>query len=296
MHSNRWTWNSVMTQVLSSVYVSDSDAGQMGFVCTLIGCVTSVTAGFLVDKYRTFKWPLIGLAAFSTLCLGVVQLILYIDSNPSTDELGLDMAPPTVNKSSLIVLYIFVILSGIPQCGITPIAFEFAMELSAGYPCSISGSVLMTIASILSMGQTFGASALLGTASVPSRKNSTDTMWLLIVFVASSGLLMLVPKTSQPQRVDSISSVDAPEDCATDEVNETEKEVQIIGLSATFPCASPPPPVFDDAQKDFDEADKIIHSDNENSAFNIQMMESKETMPVPQDFHPAVPLSPLNSF
>jgi len=215
-----WAVNSLLAQLLAPINISEEDAGQMGFWNIIAGTIVAIFVGPIVDRFRVYKWPIVGLAVVNLVCLSLMMMFIRLDGDVSdvatggggdagassnitfgiggaSNPTGYNTTNTTSNSNSsnspysLAAIYTLNVIAGIPQNVITPIGFEFLMELSYGHPSSISGGLLMAIANAVSLVEVSIGAALLGdepTAPKHNALNAFRLVWALLVV----GLVLLV--------------------------------------------------------------------------------------------------------
>ena len=180
-----WATNSLLAQLLAPINISEADAGQMGFWNIIAGTIVAVFVGPLIDKFRVYKYPIIGLAVVNLVCLSFIIMIIYLDDSNIGDS---------VSSSSLTGIYFLNVFTGIPQNVLTPVGFEFLMELSFGHSGSVTGALLMAGANLVSLVEVTIGSALLGEDDVAPKGNALNAFWLIWAILVFGLILLNVPR------------------------------------------------------------------------------------------------------
>lgn len=197
-----WSVNSLLAQLLGSINISESDASQMGFWNIITGIVVAIFVGPIVDRVRVYKWPIVALGFVNLLCFSMMLMIVAIDDsdegnlaaggNKGDDGSVAPIREPST--ASRAAIYALNIIAGIPQNVVTPVGFEFLMELSYGHSGPIACMLLMEGANIVSLIELSVGAELLGNDERATKANALKAMWLVWAFLFVGFVLLWVPK------------------------------------------------------------------------------------------------------
>ena len=160
----------VLSQILSPFGVNETQAGWIGFVGVASGIVGCTLFGYIIDRIRKYKFPLIFIFA--------VAVVLQI---------GEVLALRVGSEGHVAASFVLIGLTQAMQALTYPLAFEFVAELSYPIPESISGGSVMWVNNALTFGVTLAMSEIIG--NTPSPQLATSAFIVGILATALSGLL-----------------------------------------------------------------------------------------------------------
>eukprot|EP01106_Pelomyxa_sp_JSP_P017295 TRINITY_DN692_c0_g5_i1.p1 TRINITY_DN692_c0_g5~~TRINITY_DN692_c0_g5_i1.p1 ORF type:complete len:483 (-),score=72.54 TRINITY_DN692_c0_g5_i1:76-1434(-) len=130
-------WQAVLLLVLQPLGFSQVEVGWMGFLGTLLGCFSGLLASRVADWTGRYMKP-VYLTLFSGLTICSLLFCLFAHEIISTP-----------NKD--IVVYVLVVLATIFLCGLVPVLYELAVDITYPITPSTSCSITNTLINVICM-------------------------------------------------------------------------------------------------------------------------------------------------
>jgi len=162
----------LLAQILAPFGISNNTAGWIGFTGSAASIFGSVAIGWLIDRYRRYKLPLVALSFFVLVCIAAIMVAFANNSAPLANA------------------YVWLILLQILQAMLLAVVFEYSVELTFPVPEAFSGTVLMVLPNLLNVLVSISGSTVLGNSGT-----ATDALWALGICVGvalGSGIVCLL--------------------------------------------------------------------------------------------------------
>ena len=160
-----WAFSTVLAQLFQPFGVSEAVAGQAGFFSLIGGTVFAAVVGFMIDRHRVYKPPMIGLMITAS---GFLVMTFF--------------ALTTQSGAFSVIAYT---LSGCAQNAALPVFFEYGLECTFPVPEAITSTLIMLASNALSCIFILVASAILG--NNPNKHQATLVILILAGIVGAAG-------------------------------------------------------------------------------------------------------------
>jgi FLVCR family feline leukemia virus subgroup C receptor-related protein len=159
----------VLSQLMAPYNVSEDDSGFILMTGMICGCVACVITGPFLDKFRTYRTPLVVCYSLNVLVIGIMTVLM--------------LTVPVNGTTFVAISYIVVIFIVILTLPTLPIGMELAVELTYPLPEAVPATACMWSNGLFSLIGTVVCSTIIGDSATKA-----EGVYILAVIGVMIGL------------------------------------------------------------------------------------------------------------